>query len=142
MSARIVMARGVKLWRTAHMSTDHSNSGAARRAPSRWDLFMLTMQMHARSIVWISGIGLLTLAITVFGILRTVTVGDLSTHAGKVVDVPSSQSLHVQVELSNGNRVLVARGEHEVLSAGDRVTVSQSSSALGTTDYALTEVLD
>lgn len=113
-----------------------------RRAPTRLDLLFLALRMNARSVAWFVGLAVMTVALTVVGVLRTVTVGEPVSHAGTIVEVPSSQSLHVHVELAGGERVLVARGEHEKLAVGESVSVTETQSALGVTAFALSELAD
>lgn len=99
----------------------------------------MTVQMHGRAIVWGVVLLSLTLGLATVGILRTVTVGEPVAHVGTVIGIPSSQSIHVEVELGDGHRVMVPRGSQDDLEIGDEVAVTETSSALGTTGFQLSE---
>lgn len=123
------------------MSADRSTTPAKRRAPGRLELAHLTLQMHGRAIAWGAGLLTLTLTLATLGILRTVTVGDPIAHTGVVTVIPSSKSIHVEVELGDGIRVMVPRADYEDLVVGDQVALTETQSALGTTGFQLTEVV-
>jgi len=97
----------------------------------------LTLGLHARTIGWVVGLAMMTLTLATVGILQSMTVGDPLTRAGTIIDVSSSQSMHVRVKLDTGDAVLVPREQHERLAEGDRVTVVQTTSALSTLGYRL-----
>ena len=108
-----------------------------RRAPGRLELALLTLRLNARPIGWSAGLLTVTLALATAGILQTVKDGDPVARAGTVVEVPSSQSIHVRVRLETGDDVLVPREGRTRLVEGDRVTVLETVSALSTVGYRL-----
>ena len=123
------------------VSANHTSKTASRRAPGRLELAWLTMQYHRQAIAWGGGLLTLTLGLAVVGILRTITVGEPIEHTATVVSIPSSTSIHVEVELGNGSRVMVSRGDHVELLVGEVVAVTETRSGLGTTGLQLSEVV-
>ncbi len=121
------------------MTTDRSSTRVSRRGPTRLDLIRLTLQVHGRLIVWGVGLLVLTLGLGTFGILRTITVGEPVVHTATVIGIPSSQSIHVEVELESGSRMMVPRGLREDLVVGEVVEVTETTSALKSRNFQLTE---
>ena len=112
----------------------------SRRAPGPLELALLGLRLNARPIAWGAGVLTIVLALGTLGILQSVDGGDPTRRTGMVVDVPSSQSTHVRVQLEGGDDVLVQRRQHATLAEGDRVTVLETVSALSTVGYRLVEV--
>ncbi len=123
------------------MSTARSTQTTKRRAPGRLELARLTLQMYGQVIAWGAGLVMLTLALATLGILRTITVGDPVAHTGRVTHIPSSQSIHIEVQLGSGSRVMVPRADHDALLVGDEVALIETQSALGTTGFTLSEAI-
>ena len=118
---------------------DTPSEPGRRRAPGRLELALLTLRLNARSIGWGAGLLTVTLALATIGILQNVADGDPIARAGTVVEVSSSQSIHVRVRLESGDDVLVPRRGRTRLVEGDRVTVLETVSALSTVGYRLAE---
>jgi len=110
-----------------------------RRAPGRLELALLTLRLNARPIGWGAGLLSVTLALAAVGILQIVKDGDPIERVGTIVEVPSSQSIHVRVRLETGDDVLVPRRGRTRLVEGDRVTVLETVSVLSTVGYRLAE---
>ena len=106
-----------------------------RRAPGRLELATLALGPHVRTIAWLVGLTIITLALATVGILSSVKTGEPVVRSGTIVDVPSSQSIHVEVRLETGDEVLVPRENDDPLAEGDAVTVIETTSALSTVGY-------